>query len=273
MSHERGILVDPVSAQRGAVAAEALGGGVELGPVPEEGDPAVPHGDQVLDRHARAAHVVADDRVRIDEVWRPIDEHELHPRLAVACQVALVPAGGGYHQPIDAPRAEGIGQRALALGVLVRAADEREHPSLARDLLHATVDRREERVRDVLPHEPDAGRLPVGPAQRAGGVVAPVAQEPGSVAHALGQGGIDGPAVDHPRHGAEAHARERSDVLHRRAARGARATSDGCRVSALCAVAPSVRRTGIARERFHSQRQYRAHRDASNYLSVLQAFP
>ena len=45
----------PAAAQRGAVAGEALDGGVDVGAVADEGDPPVAVGDQVRDRARGAA--------------------------------------------------------------------------------------------------------------------------------------------------------------------------------------------------------------------------
>ena len=54
--------------ERLAIPAQALRGREDVRPVAEEADPAMTCRDQVLDGGARAAHVVADHRVRVDEV-------------------------------------------------------------------------------------------------------------------------------------------------------------------------------------------------------------
>ncbi len=108
--------------QRLVVAAPALGRGEHRQAVAEEGDPAVAVGDQVLDRRARAAGVVAQHGVARHEARRAVDEHERGARLAVAQQVALVARAGHDHQPVHAARGERLGQLALALGPLVRAS-------------------------------------------------------------------------------------------------------------------------------------------------------
>jgi hypothetical protein len=130
----------------------------------------------------------------------------------------VVGRGGGDDEAVDAPRAERLGQLALAFGALVGAAGEGQHPALARHLLHAAVHGGEERVGDVLEDQADAGRQPIGPAQRAGGQVVAVAEQLDRLVHPRGQVGAHArPAVHDARDRGQAHAREGRDLLHRRA--------------------------------------------------------
>ena len=131
----------------------------------------------------------------------------------------MVAARGRDQQPVDAAGDERGREVALALVVVVRAARERQEAALARAVLDAAVDQREERVRDVLDDDPDAGRDPPGAAQRARRLVALIAEQLDRVAHLrreiLPHRGVP---VDRPRDRRETHAGQRSDVLHRRSA-------------------------------------------------------
>ena len=118
-------------------------------------------------------------------VRRAVDEGQRHAGRAVAQQVGAVVHGARDDQPVDAARAERRRELALALGLLVGAADEREHATFAGRVLDAAVDDAEERVRHVLEDQADAGRLAVGAAQRARREVVPVAEQLDGVAHAL----------------------------------------------------------------------------------------
>ena len=222
MPNQVEILSDVVSRQRLAVSAIALGGGEHVWAVAEEADPAVAGGDQVLDRGAGAAGVVGDGRVGVDEARRAVYEGQREARRPLAQEVGVVADGAGDDQPVDAARHERVGQLALAVGLLVGAADEGEHAALAGNVLDPAMHRAEERVRDVLEDHADRRRQAVRPPQRARGEVVAVAQQRDRVAHALGEvGSHTGTAVDHPRDRAEAHAGDRRDLAHRWPARPA----------------------------------------------------
>ena len=204
--------------ERLPVSPQTLRGGEYVRPVTEEADPAMTRRDQVGDGGARAADVVGEHRVGVDEPGRAVDEDQRDAGRAIAQQVGAVAHGAGDDQPVDAARAERRRELALALGLLVGAADQREDPALAGDLLHAPVHRAEERVRHVFEDQPDAGRLAVRAAQRAGREVVPVAQQLDRVAHAHDEVlAHPGAAVDHARHGAQAHAGDRRHLAHGRA--------------------------------------------------------
>ena len=149
----------------------------------------VAEADQVLDGRAAAAAVVAHDGVAAQELRGAIDEDQRDAGLVIAHEVALVGRAGHDHEPVDAARGERLGELALALLVLVGGADEGEYAVRARDVLDAAVHGGEERVGDVLDDQADARRLPVRPAKRAGGHVAPVAEDLHGVEHALGEVG------------------------------------------------------------------------------------
>ena len=202
-----------------AVPPQPLGGGEHLGPVAEEADPAMARGDQVGDRGARAARVVGDDGVGVEEVGRAVDEGQRHAGRALALQVGAVVHGARDDQAVDAARAERLGQLPLALGLLVGAADQREHAALAGRVLDPAVDGAEERIGHVLEDEADAGRLPIRAAQGARREVVPVAQQLDGVAHPVDEIGADAvPAVDHARDRAQAHAGDRRHLAHGRPA-------------------------------------------------------
>ena len=212
------LLADAVAGQRVAVAAQALGRRVQLGAIAQEGDAAMAVVDEVRDGDAGAAGVVGEHDVGVDEARRAVDEDEGDPGRPVALQVAVVGRGGRDDEPVDAPRAERLGQLALALGPLVGAAGEGQHAALAGHVLDAAVHGGEERVGDVLEDQADARRQPIGPAQRAGGQVVAVAEQLDRLVDARRQVGADArPAVDDARDGGEAHAGQRRDLLHRRA--------------------------------------------------------
>ena len=128
------ILSEAVSRERLPVAPQTLSGGVDVRPVAEEADPAMARREQVLDRGARAARVVGDDRVGVEEARRPVDEHQRHAGRALAQQVRAVVDRAGDDQPVDAARAERLGELALALGLLVGAS----RPAAARRATRAT---------------------------------------------------------------------------------------------------------------------------------------
>ena len=80
MADQLEILSEAVLRERLPVAPQALRGGEHVRPVTEEPDPAMPGGDQVGDRGARAADVVGEHRVGVDEPGRAVDEHRARCR-------------------------------------------------------------------------------------------------------------------------------------------------------------------------------------------------
>ena len=94
-----------------------------------------------------------------------------------------------------------------------------QHAARAGDVLDPAEHRREERVRDVLDDDADAGRRAVAAPQRARGQIAPVAEDLDGIAHARDQvrPDVDVPVHD-ARHRGETDPGQRGHVLHRRTA-------------------------------------------------------
>ena len=181
----------PALGERGSVAGEAFGGGVDAGTVAEERDAAVAVRDQVRDGALGAAAVVAEDAVGIDRHGRTVDEGEREAGGDVAQEVGVVGCSRHDDQAVDSAREQRVDQLAFALGVLVGAAGEGHHAARARDLLDAAMDGGEERVGDVLEDQADGARHAVGAAQRPGRVVVAVAEHRDRSLHLDGQIGRD----------------------------------------------------------------------------------
>jgi hypothetical protein len=109
-----------------------------------------------------AAGVVAEHDVGVDELARPVHEDHRHAVVAVARQVALVAPRRRDDEAVEAPGAEGLGEAALALGVIVGAAGDGQHAAAPGHLLHPAMHRGEEGVGDVLEDQADARGQPVG---------------------------------------------------------------------------------------------------------------
>ena len=124
--------------ERLAVSAVALLRRVDRDAAAEETDPAVPGGDQVRDRVASAADVVAEDGVGVEEARRAVEEHEWDATGALA-QVAVIGSGGHDDQGVDAAGGERRGEPALLLGVLVGAARQRHDVAGARHFLDSAM--------------------------------------------------------------------------------------------------------------------------------------
>ena len=176
-----------------------------------------PRGDQVRSGGERAARVVAEHAVGVDERRRAVDEHEPDAGVMVGAEVGVVRPRGNDDQPVHAAGEERLGELALACRVLIRAADQRQDAARARHRLDATQQRRVERVRDVVEHDPDAGRRAIRPPQVRRRQVAPVAEQRHRLVHLVGQIRPHGALrVDDARHRGQAHAGQRRDFLHGR---------------------------------------------------------
>ena len=146
-------------------------------------------------------------------------------------------------QAVDAAREHGLDQLALALGVLVGAAGEGDHAARARATSSTPRWMAEkngfETSSKIRPSEADSA---VRAAQRAGGVVVAVAEHLDRALDLDGELRRDRrAAVDDARDRAEADARDRGDVLHRRPAAFAE------RSRARTVADARVRRTAVKR--------------------------
>ena len=214
-SHEPGVLGDGVYVQCLVVSAAALERGVDGLAATEEADSAVPRGDQVRDRGVGAAGVVGEHGVGVKEARRAIEEHERDAAGAFA-QVAMVGAGGDDDEGVDAPGGERCRELAFSLGVFVGAASQGDDVAGPGDVLDSAMNGGEEGVADVLQDEADAARRAVGAPQCAGDIVALVAEQPDRFQHTRQAVVADGRiAVERARHGGDADAGERRDLLHR----------------------------------------------------------
>src|SRR5205823_3957201 len=111
----------------------------------------------------RAANVVRGDAVRVEMAGRAVDEDESGARPLLDVEIRMVVTRRDNDDPVDAAVAKRFDQLALAAWVLVAAPGEDEHVPGARGILDRTVERRRERVGDVLEDEPDRLRLPPEP--------------------------------------------------------------------------------------------------------------
>ena len=135
----------------------------------------------------------------------------------------MVGAGRDDDDAVDAARAQRADQFLLAAAVLVAAAGEDEDAALARAILDGAVQRRHERVGDVLEHEADRRRLAVEAAEARGVDVAAVVEPlDGGLDAGLHRRADARLPVDDARDGGEGDAGERRDVVHRRRLRVAR---------------------------------------------------
>ena len=133
--------------------------------VAEEGDPAVAGGDQVRGRGERAAGVVGEHAVGVDEAGGRSTNTSATPASRSARRYEWSSPAGTTISPSTRRDEERLGQLALALGVLVGAADERQHAARAGHVLDAAQHGGVERVGDVVEDQADARRRAVGAAQ------------------------------------------------------------------------------------------------------------
>ena len=186
--------------------------------------------DEMTNTTAGALEVVDDDGIGVEKRWRPVDEHDRRTGAALVEQVAVVGTRRHDHERVHAPVGEGGDERALLGRVVVAAAGEHEHVTVASDVLDGTLHCGRERVGKVFEDHADRRRAPVGTTQRTGGEVVAVV-EPIDGAHHPG-GHLDGNAglaVDDPRDGLDADPGQCGDVTHRRA----RARWDGSLIASL----------------------------------------
>src|SRR6185437_3355361 len=151
---------------------------------------------------------------------RSVDEDERCSGALLAIEIGVVFTRRHDNDPVDTPVAKGTDQLAFAKWVFVAAAGEDENAPSAGCVLDRTMERRGERVRDVLQDEPDRLRLPAKPSQhRRIGVAAIVElrdRPPDLRFQSLADPRL---VVDDSRNGLEADTSERGYVEHRRTAR------------------------------------------------------
>jgi hypothetical protein len=213
------------------VAVESLGGGGDGPQVAEVADTAVPGLQQVVDGGDGAEPVLGDDGVRGEQAGLAVDEDQAGPRTLLADQVAVVVSRRHDQQPVHPPVDECPGQFPLPGRVLVQAADQHQHTTLAGHVLDGAGQGGREGVRRVFDEHPDGGRPAVSAAQAAGGQVGPVAQPLGRLADPGGQRRVDGgDSVDHTRHRFDGYTGQRGDLTHggAAAARGRLTLSHRC---------------------------------------------
>src|SRR5882672_9297581 len=96
---------------------------------------------------------------------RPVEEDERCSGALLAIEIGVVFARRHDDDPVDTPVAKGTDQLAFANWVLDAAPSEDENASSAGCVLDRSVERRGERVRDVLQDEPNRLRLAAKPSQ------------------------------------------------------------------------------------------------------------
>src|SRR5919112_3480492 len=87
--------------QRLRVAFEAFAGGVEVADVPDEGEAFVAVVDEVLRRLPRALAVLDQHRVGADAFRGPVEGDDGEAGLLLRLEVAVVPPGRDYQEPVD----------------------------------------------------------------------------------------------------------------------------------------------------------------------------
>src|SRR5664279_3418130 len=176
-------------------------------------------GDQVCGGVVRTLAVGHPDRRGGQPARRAVHEHHRHPAIEFWLQEPVVAPAGHDQQGVDGPGEQAVHQLLLAIRVGVGAHREHQAALGAGDLFDRPVQRRRERIADVLEHQPDRRRAAVRASQGARGVVAPVAQRLGGGQHPLA--GLLRRAdlvVDDAGHRLEADPGGAGDVVHRRPA-------------------------------------------------------
>src|SRR6266480_3625414 len=145
-----------------------------------------------------------------------VDEDEGRPSTLLAIEISVVFARRHDDDPVNTTVVKGTDQLAFAKWVLVATPSEDENASSAGCVLDRSMERRGERVRDVLQDKPNRLRLAPKPSQhRRIGVAAIV-----ELRDRLPNFGFQSRAdprlvVDDPRNCLEANTGERGDVEHR----------------------------------------------------------
>ena len=146
---------------------------------------------------------------------RPVDEDERCPGALLAIEIGVVLARRHDNDPVDTPVAKGTDQLAFAKWVFVAAPSEDEYASSASCVLDRSMERRGERVRDVLQDEPNRLRLAAKPSQHRRIGVATIVELRDRPPNLRFQSRADPRlVVDDPRNGLEADTGERGYVEH-----------------------------------------------------------
>ena len=118
--------------------------------VTQEGDAVMADPDQVAHCLCRAEPVGTDHRVDLQADRRPVHADDRRAGPLLGRQIGLVGAGRDQQQPVCMPGAELAGQGLLTDRVAVQAGREHQHAGRDRHVFHRALDRRGERVGDVL---------------------------------------------------------------------------------------------------------------------------
>ena len=146
---------------------------------------------------------------------RPVDEDERCSGALLAIEIGVVLTRRHDDDPVDTPVAKGTDQLAFAKWVLVTAPSEDEDASSAGCVLDRSMERRGERVRDVLQDEPNRLGLAAKPSQHRCIGVAAIVELRDRLPDLRFQRRADPRlVVDDPRNGLEADTSERGYVEH-----------------------------------------------------------
>src|SRR6267142_3083631 len=146
---------------------------------------------------------------------RPVDEDERCSGALLAVEIRVVLARRHHDDPVDTPVAKRTDQLPFAKWVLVAAPSEDKNASSARCVLDRSMERRGERVRDILQDEPNRLRLAAKPSQHRRIGVAAIVELRDRLPNFRFQSRADPRfVVDDPRNGLEADTGKRGYVVH-----------------------------------------------------------
>ena len=207
--------LDPGRGEAVAVAVEPLGDGDQPGVATDEGDAAVPVGDQVGHAVAGGGVVVDQHGVEPVDLEPTVDTDHRDARMQLA-QVAVVTRRGRDHQPPYLLHHQPLDLRPLALGVEAGAAEDHVEPGLVGHGLDGAGQRGEERVGDAVDDHADAVAEPdlEGAGEAVGHVVERLHCPLHAVAYLRAHVGL---AAYDARDGLDADLGLGSDVVQRRA--------------------------------------------------------
>ena len=159
----------------------------------------------------------------VEKFWlvnRAVDEDQRCSCALLAIEIGVVFARRHDDDPVNTTVAKGTDQLAFAKWVLVATPSEDENASSAGCVLDRSMERRGERVRDVLQDEPNRLRLAAKPSQHGRIGVAAIVELRDRSPNLRFQSRADPRlVVDDPRNGLEADTSERGHVEHGRTTR------------------------------------------------------